>query len=357
MHRRQFILSSASALALTGPIVSSPAHAVMYDTPIDAVAAIKALRLTAGPFAGGYEVAPNGKLNWYFTALGLLPIVQLLSPADLDTYIRTYLDLYIRNLTPQSTIADIDFRWGRADPYTFTRQPSDSDDSYAATFLSLAARYVRASNNMTWWNANKATLLNVAYRNIATQMKRNGLTSVFQPPRSQANSIGYLMDNCEVYRGLRDFAEILAATGNSAEAAYYNQHATGVATGLDKLFHSGSSAFMPGDAYAGCENSFYPGTTCQVFPQAFGVKELAPRFNSAWNYLNAHSSGWADGRFDDYPWAVLGFVAAKRGQTALVHTQMNQMQFKFATRRALVTINELGFYQRTLNVLAGRADV
>lgn len=62
----------------------------------------------------------------------------------------------------------------------FTEVLSDSDEAYAATFLSLAVRYVRASGNWAWWEANKARIKEVAYRNLAVPTKRNGLISVFQ---------------------------------------------------------------------------------------------------------------------------------------------------------------------------------
>lgn len=357
MQRRAF-LSSCASLGVAGTLLSpSLVIAQTSDTPIDAVAAIKALRVNVGPYAGGYEIAPNGRLNWYFTALGLLPIVQSLPPADLDKYIRTYLDLYIGHLTPERTISDVNFPWGRADPYTCTIVDSDSDDSYAATFLSLATRYLRASGNVAWWNANKAVLLEVAYRNLAMTLKPNGMTSVFQSPRGQTNSIGYLMDNCEVYRGLRDFGALLTDAGNSKEGTYYQALGSNVAAGLARQFKTTTSGFTPGDAFSVTERAFYPGATCQVFPQAFGVQELAPMFDRAWNYLGQHAAGWADGRYDSYPWAILGLVAAKRGQTALARTQLRQIQGKFVNQRSLVTINELGFYQRTLNVLAGRVEV
>lgn len=326
------------------------------STAIDAVAQIKALRIASGPYAGGFEIAPNGRLNWYFTNLGLLPIVQYLSAADLDAYIRPYLDLYLRSLNANGSIDDVDFPLGRADPSTFTRVLSDSDDSYAATLLSLAARYLRASGNGAWWDANKARLKEVAYRNLALAVKANGLTSVFQAPRSSTNSIGYLMDNCEAYRGLRDFAAVLRERGD-ADAAYYDGFATSIGNAVAGLYKSASAAFVPGDAYTAVETVFYPGATCQVFAQAFGVTECQTLFDAGWACLNKYAPGWETGGYDPYPWAILGFVAAKRGQSSQASKQLTTIEQKFATNRSLVTINELGFYQRTRSVLAGRADV
>ena len=326
-------------------------------TSINVVQAIQALRIPSGPYLGAYEIAPNGLMNWYFTNLGLISVVQYLDAPALDKYIRIYLDLYISKLEPNLSIRDVDFPFGRANTSSFTLVMSDSDDSYAATLLSLTARYLRASQNWAWWDKNKARLKDIAYRNIAVSVKANGLTSVFQSPRSQTNNAGYLMDNVEVYCGLRDFTSLLKERGDTADAAYYDQFAKNMAAAMATLFSPGSSAFRFADLAGQTETSFYPGTTCQVFPQAFGVPELAGYYDRAWGFFNGNTAGWEKGTLDPYPWAVLGLAAAKRGHTALANAQLASIEKTFVADRPKVTINELGFYQRTRSVLAGRADI
>lgn len=368
MQRRHFILGSTALTATSLGQSQTTTSTSCTPTPaplplpstngIDVVAEIRALRIPTGPYTGGFEIAPNGRLNWYFTNLGLLPVVQLLNANDLDLLIRNYLDLYIRNLTAADTIDDIGFPFGRVNPSSFTKIPSDSDDAYAATFISLAVRYVRASRNWTWWEFNKARIKEIAYRNLALTAKVSGLTSVFQAPRSQTNSIGYLMDNCEGYRGLRDLASLLRERSENTEANYYDLLAANAAQGMvQQTFNVASQAFTPSDANAVPERSFYPGTTCQVYAQAFGVNELAPLFDLGWRYLNSVTPNWEDGHFDPYPWAILGTVAAMRGQTTMARTQLTSIEKKFISNRALVTINELGFYQRTQSALAGKSLV
>ena len=370
MFRRNFFFKTAAlgmtatllggmktSLAQTAASCAVPAPAPAPGVGINVVEAIKALRIPSGPYAGAYEIAPNGLLNWYFTNLGLISIVQYLDSPDLDQYIRAYLDLYISKLEANVSIQDVQFPFGRANTSAFTLVPSDSDDSYAATTLTLAVRYLRASQNWTWWDKNKTRLKDMAYRNIAVSVKSNGLTSVFQAPRSQTNNAGYLMDNCEAYRGLRDFAGLLKERGDTADAAYYDLFATNIASSLSGLFSTSSSAFRMADLSSQTDKSFYPGTSCQVFPQVFGVTELSPYYDRAWNFFNSNSPGWEKGTLDPYPWAVLGFAAAKRGQTALAQAQLASIEKTFATNRPMITINELGFYQRAKSVLAGRADV
>ena len=356
MQRRQFIASTA-AFALNAGLLSFSHHGFAQAvSTLDAVSEIKNLRINSGTFAGAYLIAPAGRINWYFTNLGILPIVQYLSSADLDLYIRSYLDLYLRRLEPNSSICDIDFTTDSSG--TFQLVLADSDDSYAATTLSLAARYLHASQNWAWWDANKAKLKDMAYFNLAVAVKPNGLTSVFQAPRNQTNSIGYLMDNCEVYRGLRDYAALLRERGETGDANYFDSFATQIAARISaSLFDTARSGFMVCDADLAAGTDFYAGTTCQIFPQAFGLAELSAYFDKGWNYLNRVTPSWQDGRYDAYPWAVLGYVAAKRGATVQARAQMAMIENKFQTDRGLVTVNELGFYLRAKSLLAGRKDI
>ena len=368
MQRRNFFLGTAAVTAtMLGGVNNSFAQTVDACAPpppaplptggINAVAEIKALRIPTGAYAGAYEISPNGLSNWYFTNLGLISIVQYLDGPDLDKYIRSYLDLYISKLEPNLSIKDVNFPFGRANPSNFTLVLADSDDSYAATTLTLATRYLRASQNWAWWDKNKLRLKDMAYRNIALAVKPNGLTSVFQAPRNQTNNAGYLMDNSEVYRGLKDFAAMLKERGDTADAAYYDSFAKNIATSMATLFSAATGGFRMADLSTQTETTFYPGTTCQVFPQVFGVTECASYFDRAWNFMAVNSPGWETGKLDPYPFAVLGFAAAKRGLTTLAKAQQTSIEKSFIANRPMVSINELGFYQRTKSVLAGRADV
>lgn len=366
MQRRNFFLGIAALTAtLLGSMnnsVAQTADACLAPAPppaggINSVAEIKALRIPTGPYAGAYEIAPNGLSNWYFTNLGLISIVQYLDGPDLDKYIRVYLDLYISKLEPNMSIKDVQFPFGRADTSNINLVLADSDDSYAATTITLAMRYLRASQNWAWWDKNKTKLKDMAYRNIALAVKPDGLTSVFQAPRNQTNNAGYLMDNSEVYRGLRDFAAVLRERGDAADAAYYDSFAKTIATSIATLFSTTTSAFRMADLSTQTETSFYPGTSCQVFPQVFGVSECSAYYDRAWNFLAANSPGWETGKLDPYPFAVLGLAAAKRGLTTLAKAQQLSIEKTFLANRPMITINELGFYQRTKSVLAGRADV
>ncbi len=354
MKRRHFHLLTLSAAVPRATLARKP----VATQPIDAVAKIKALRISTGPLARGYLIAPDGRLNWYFTNLGLIPIVQYLSAADLDTFIRQYMDLYLSRVQSDYTIQDVNFN--DASLQNITLVPSDSDNSYAATLASLAARYLKASGNWAWWDANQAQLKAMVDANIAALQKANGLCRVFQLSRvSPVADYGYMMNNAEDYRALRDVASILALRGESTLANHYNHIASTIAQSmLIYLWDSGRSGFKISDQDAHADSTtFYPGTTCQVFPQAFGVSELSTYFAAAYQFLNRYSPQWPNEIYDPFPWAILGYVAAKRGDDRRARTQMAATEKKYASQPALVTINELGFYQRTQSLLNGLGDI
>ncbi|CAN5896839.1 hypothetical protein BH11PSE12_BH11PSE12_33230 [soil metagenome] len=191
MQRRTFLFIPA-AMAFAGTSFSSSNSRWTGTSPgIDVFGEITKLRITSGLFTGAYVMAPHASLNWYFANLGLLPIVQYLNSNELDMYIRGYLDQYLRRLEANFSIRDVAFSSG--DPAgNYQLVLSDSDDAYAATFLSLVARYLKASENWAWWDANKQKLKDLAYLNLAVAAKPNGLTSVFQAPRNQTSNVGYL---------------------------------------------------------------------------------------------------------------------------------------------------------------------
>lgn len=356
MDRRTFQLG---LLASASPIVHARRPAPPPPAPpIDTIARIKALRITTGPLSDGYQIAPGGRLNWYFINLGLIAIVQFLNSEDLDLYIRRYLDLYLRRLETNATIQDVLFN--DASLQSITLAPSDSDNSYAGTLLSLAGRYLRASGNWSWWETHQATLKTIAQANIVTQIKSNGLSRVFQLPRtSDISEEGFTMNNCEDYRALRDFSSLLALRGQTSEAdAYLNQaHNLGLAINT-LLWDSSRNGYRVSDQYRRADTrSFYPGSCCQIFPQAFGVVECSSHDDAAYAFLNTCSPRWPSESYDPFPWCILGYVAAKRGDTTRVQTQLAATDARYLSDPGLVTINELGFYQRMRSLQQGLPDI
>lgn len=338
MRRRTLLplaLTLPAARALGADRVAADSAPLWRPLP-----AVRALRLSQGRFAGGFLTAPGGALNWYFANLGLWPFV-----GALKAEVRAYLELYLAQCDPASlTIRDVLFSHASGTPVAIGTQASDSDDAYAATLLSLAVRYVQLSGDEAWWRQRVETLKQLALRNLVDTQKPSGLTRVFQD--ASRSDVAYLMDNCEVWRGLRDLAGALAQRGD-AQAVRFRTAADSVRRGVLGLYQPAAGAFLPSDA-APLGAAFYPDGTAQVFAQAWGLVSGGTRADAAWHWLNTRFEGWASGRYDAFPWMVLGYTAAMRGERALAEAQMTTLASRFVSQRGVVTINELGFYQRTL---------
>jgi hypothetical protein len=260
------------------------------------------LAVTTGPWSGAFRSAPNGPISWYFANLGLAFFCDLIPDA-----VRNYLNLYISSLNAQNVITDV-----AAD--LSTPVAPDSNDAYAGTFLSLAVRYVRATGDSTWWNANLARLKAVAYSNLLTQVKPNGLVRAFQSP--DPNGIGYLMDQCEVYAGLRAFGKYLIET-NDPDAAYYAGFAMNLGIAIHTQFDANANLWLWCDVPQPPGSAWYPNLTAQIYPHLYDVHSAdAPgdyyRLHRGFEVLTLGAPNWSTQPQDLYPWLVVGYYAALR---------------------------------------------
>ncbi len=322
----------------------------------DYVGRIVKLRLTEGPYAGGFrQQANDARLNWYFANLGLLALCE-----ERPDLVQPYLDLYLSKVDGRTgTIRDV------ADLGTGALQRSDSDDSYAATILSLATKYRASPGGGRWWARNRVRLKEIARLVLLDFQKPSGLVPSFA--NADPRTVAYLMDNCEVYRGLDDLSRALEAD-RDPDAKSYAEAADRVARGVAGLFDEGRLSFRHADV--GGADTFYPRRAAQVFPEVFEVPlgdaaRTRSRYAAAWRSLNAGGAAgeprdrWEEGEVPDgslggYPWMVLGYAAVKRGETGVAKTQL-----VFFARRSgqpdppppYTAIQELGWAARAASLL------
>lgn len=315
--------------------------AVVLD-PWDPLPTFEESRIKSGPYAGGYLVAPAGYLNWYFANLGLLAFVDRV-PGE----VKAYLALYIAHLRPDFSIEDVVFS-NPYDPGAGTAAPraQDSDDSYAATFLSLAARYVHVTKDRAWLDTNLATLKAMAERNLIASQESNGLVHVFQDRAKYP--FAYTQDNCEAFHGLRDFAVLLTEIGDPA-ASRYRTAADAIASAISKtMFLPTDRAFgvIYGTAVAPLGVTFYPDAVTQAFPRGHGLPVNAAEDDGAWAFLAKTAPAWWTGTHDKAPFMILGYAAALRGDTTAALAQQAHLRSLVKTDRGAAGIHELGYYQR-----------
>lgn len=296
---------------------------------IDIAAALEGCRIRRGPCKGAYALLPGSGVAWYFANLALR-LAWDVDPA-LRWNIRAYLDLHLERLRTDFTIVDVD------DPAHDAgwREP-DSHDAYAGTLLSLACGYTQRFGDMAWFARRVALLKDVAYANLAVPQKPGGLVGAFQWP----GAVGYLMNNCEDWHGLQRLVQLLRQRGDG-DAGYFALVAEGVRNGVDALFDSTTQRWRAADVPMA--DAFYPTRVCQVYPQAFGMPLAGARFAAGYTALDAGAPGWEQCTYDFFPWLALGAVAAQRGDVARATVQAHTCDVLFATDRARVTINELGW--------------
>lgn len=207
---------------------------------------------------------------------------------------------------------------------------ADSTDSYAATFESLAWAYWQTGDAQAqnYIKGLKYELDCIGGVMVQTQQS-NGLT--WAKPDYQ---VQYLMDNCEVYKGLSDLANVFQYAFNDAPgAAYYRSYAVNALNGIQSvLWDSAHNDYL---AYAGAPATnwkvWYPDSTAQLFPVLYGI--IAPtdaRAKHLYNTFNSKWPSWTSLKFpDSFPWVVVSGAAALMSDTTRVNNYIVTIQNKY----------------------------
>lgn len=187
----------------------------------------------------------------------------------------------------------------------------DSADSYAATLLSLAAGYHRSSRDLNFILERYRDLSEVA-EIIITLQDSDGL--VWAKPNLPFK---YLMDNCECYRGLKDWSYLLAELGFKERSGLYERKAEFIKKGiLEQFWDENTACFawavdQDGKKHFPDRGKSYPGFFAQIYPITFGV--ISPASGKAilaYQKLNQELPHWAELEVGDpFPWAILGYAA------------------------------------------------
>lgn len=216
-----------------------------------------------------------------------------------------------------------------------TSGEADSVDSYAATFVSLAAT--------AWRNGDAPLRAYVAgirgdIERIASAMDAvsdgDGLTWALPNYR-----LKYLMDNSEVYRGLIDLATLRAqAFGDLAGAARASSHALRVQAAIRTRYWDakrGLFALALDDAGAKVwpkGGDFMEDGTSQLFPILHGViAPTSPQAQIAYRRFSETFPNWPTlEKPDTFPWASVAFVALQMNDLDRARTFATMVQKRYA---------------------------
>ena len=190
----------------------------------------------------------------------------------------------------------------------------DSADGYAATFLSLVAHYLRVSGDEAFVSANLEAIDLTA--KVLLQLQDNdGLVRV--APNS---STKYLMDNCEAFRGLKDWAEVLLSLGRTQDALQCSQAAERIRQGIEQvLYNPSTGAYAHSLWWFGRRfpnpAKWYPDAVSQLDVIAYGILDPKdPKAVKVWQDFNSAFPNWDQGLKDDgFPWAEVALTAVMMG--------------------------------------------
>ncbi|HHY34557.1 MAG TPA: hypothetical protein GX510_02790 [Firmicutes bacterium] len=257
---------------------------------------------------GAIAMAPGSdRVVPYFANLAAITLVRL-DPSKARQYITWYLD----------HLNDPD-RWGLAGTiYDFHVKDGklvptgnyDSADSYASTFLSLVSAYYRETKDARFVR-NELNRIRKVSGVVLSLQDKDGLVRV--KPGSQTK---YLMDNCENYAGLMDWAKTLEALGETAEASLYREKASLIKQGIQSVLYDPSTGKYAwslsrfGKRYPK-QGKWYPDGVSQLSLISCGIIEPgSPEARTIWADFNSQFPGWEEGvKKDSFPWGVVAITA------------------------------------------------
>lgn len=260
--------------------------------------------------------------GWVTPYFSNFAAMALLVDVNAHPLVERYLNWYLTNLEDDGTIMDFQYD----ENFNVTKARPDSEDAYAGSYLSLVAAYHKRTRRTNWVRKNLPALKKVA-NCIINLTDRDGLTFALAKYR-----VKYLMDNCEVYRGLTDFARLLDYLGDH-EASLFEAHAKAVATGIERnLWDSRKNCYYPSKTgwwlRPGVNiKKFYPDATCQTFPALYGLIEPeSDRGTRLYELFNSNHPDWLTIKPPDYPWMVLGYYTSLHGDYKRAYEKLRNVR-------------------------------
>mgnify|MGYP000853090762 CR=1 FL=1 len=294
----------------------------------------------------------NTKINPYFNNIALWGIVD--NPAYSPT-VKKWILWYVKHLNKPDrfgvTGSIYDYQV-KSSSEIVSAQDYDSSDSYGATFLSLVKRYYQTSQDKIFLLELEPELNLVVQAIYSTLDPKDGLTYAKINYR-----IKYLMDNLEVFAGLKDWAYLLENVYNQPDKAEkISVDAELIYRSLQGMWLGKCFAFAKdetGKLFPTNTGKFYPDMTAQLMAIAFNLtsKEQAELI---WSDFNNRFPKWTRlGHPDSFPWSLMVYAGAKVGDWEKVLAYLNSIEFTYGSMDYPWPwhSSEAGWYLLTLKML------
>lgn len=263
--------------------------------------------------------------GWVVPYFANFAAIALLEDPQAYDRVERYLNWYLTNIEDNGTIMNYHY-----DPELKAQKTTpDSEDAYAGSYLSLAAAFCQKTGNMEWPRSNLPALKKIAGC-VLRLTDCDGLTFVMA-----GSAVKYLMDNCEVYRGLNDFARLLNEL-RDPEASFFESRAKAVASGVEKqLWNWRKKCYHPSKTgwwwrpFVNLKK-FYPDATCQLFPALYGIIAAdSDKGTSLYALFNSYQPDWPEIKPPEYPWMILGYCAALQGDYQRAYDKLRHVRREY----------------------------
>lgn len=306
---------TTTPLATSMPLAAAALAVAPAPPPFDTDPHVHFIRQSQRT-TGAIAMTPSHtSINPYFANLAAR---ALLHDARHLAAVERYMDWYLAHINPDGTITDYFVR----DDQEVSTGTADSTDSYAATFLSLVAAWIKAGGSPAWLAQNGPQLALVAGA-IEAVTDTDGLTWA-----KPGYPLKLLMDNAEVYQGWLDWADLLASHHTLEIATDAAARADRIQAALPSFQRSDATwawaINLLGWRHWGREGRFYPESVGQLFPFIFGLTNNP----GGYHHFDAQHPGWRDLAEGDFPWLLPAYAAAMAGE-------------KEAAREALASVERL----------------
>ncbi len=272
---------------------------------------------------------------------------------------------YLGHLNPDGSISNY---WYQADGSAertcllpgnyFLCDYADAADTTAATFLGMVWAYHEAGGDATFLKDNRTSIEKIGGLVLSLQQK-DGLTWAADSVR-----VKFLMNNSEVYWGLRAMASLEHELFSNQQAGVYNDAAERVRRGIDKsLYNQRARLYRVAQYEYGATleadlDQWYEGTVTLAWPSLFGV--ISASSDRARQQMAALNGSW-DGNLNPdwtvdvadptgFLWPSIGHAALLSGDCARARTHATFVKAqKFPSMDWPWTVEDAGWLLQTLS--------
>ena len=362
MNARKLLV--AAALLAAGALALYPLFRSATQPDPDALLHLEYLRSTRLPSGALASDRSRTRVIPYFANYTGLALLR--SAPDWPA-VRHYIEWYLAHLNLPDvyglygSIDDHAVFWG-PDGRRYTEVPTngyDSADSTGAVFLTLVRRYLELSGDWDLYWQEVERFDHVAELLLGLQ-DTDGLTFV-----GKNLPFKYLMDNCETYQGLSDWAWVQQKAGRLLRAERFTQAATRLQQALLNWPREGRRGEYPllawavnnqGKAFAADPTRWYPDAVAQLYPILAGLwPPGGGEATAAYQAFNQWFPQWDQLRKPDpYPWVMIARAGRLMGDDERWHNLRSAVRAQYPSLERPWYSLESSMYLLTLTSMPRR---